>query len=92
MDTKVNFLIIVPTYNSYNKLEQLVNSLKSQIYKNWKVIFVDAPSNDNHKNWLKTCAKTDKRFFVIEERKDKNGIFPAMSYGAEFANNNEWII
>ena len=92
MDSKVNFLIIVPTYNSFKKLEQLVNSLKSQIYKNWKVIFIDGPSNDNHKNWLKTCAKNDKRFFVIEERKDKKGIFPAMSYGAEFANNNEWII
>ena len=50
MDNKVNFLIIVPTYNSYKKLEQLVKSLKSQIYKNWKVIFIDAPSNDNHKN------------------------------------------
>ena len=92
MDNKVNFLIIVPTYNSYKNLEELVNSLKSQIYKNWKVIFIDAPSNENHKNWLKTCAKSDSRFSVVEERKDSRGIFPAMSYGVEFANNNEWII
>ena len=92
MDNKVNFLIIVPTYNSYKNLEELVSSLKSQIYKNWKVIFIDAPSNENHKNWLKTCAKSDSRFSVVEERKDSRGIFPAMSYGVEFANNNEWII
>ena len=40
MDNKVNFLIIVPTYNSYKNLEELVNSLKSQIYNNWKVILI----------------------------------------------------
>ena len=38
------FIIIVPTLNSYKILNNLVNSIKSQTWKNWKVFFIDGGS------------------------------------------------
>ena len=92
MSKEIRFLIIVPTFNSFKKLRRLKKSLLSQTFQNWSVIFIDAPSNQKHKEWLSACVDFDKRFKSYEESKKIKGIFPSMSYGAGFAKKNDWII
>lgn len=88
----IEFLIIVPTYNSYRDLRKFTSSIKSQSHQKWRTIFVDADSTKKHKDWLKLCVEKDNRFIVIDEEKDFRGIYPSMSLGAQYAKNNEWII
>ena len=59
----ISFLIIIPTYDSFNDLVRLRNSLLKQTFKNWKVIFIDAiKSSSEHKRWLMNCAESDLDF------------------------------
>lgn len=89
----ISFLIIIPTYNSFNDLGRLKNSLIKQTFQDWKVIFIDASRSSNeHKKWLNNCSKSDPRFFVTEENLQYQGIFPSMSYGLEFASRDDWIL
>ena len=48
----VRILIIVPTLNSYLLLDNLIESLKNQSFKNWKLLFVDGNSDSNHIDFL----------------------------------------
>ena len=57
-----SLLIIVPTLNSHKVLVRLVNSLISQKFKDWRVIFIDGKSSLKHINYLKKLSKKDKRF------------------------------
>ena len=92
MSEEISFLIVIPTLNSFDKLKRFRKSIISQDFKNWRVIYVDANSNKEHKDWLNECAESDQRFFVYFENNEIKGIYSAMSYGAEFANKNDWVI
>ena len=92
MKREISFLIIVPTYNSYNDLQRLCDSLLKQTYQNWRTIFVDADSSIHHKKWLNSIAKKDKRFLVKDELKNSKGIYPSMSFGFTFAKKDDWVI
>ena len=88
----IEFLIIVPTYNSYKDLKEFTSSIKSQSHQKWRTIFVDGDSSKEHKDWLKYCSDLDNRFIVIDELKNSRGIYPSMSLGAQYAQENEWVI
>ena len=75
------FSIIVPTLNSYKILINLVNSIESQTWNKWEVVFVDGESNQKHKNYLKELCNRDKRFFFYKQLKSNKGIFGAMNQG-----------
>ena len=92
MSQEISFLIIVPTYNSFEKLERFKKSLLCQTFKNWRVIFVDADSVKEHKEWLDLCVSLDKRFTAYQEPKENKGIFPSMTFGSQFANQNDWVM
>ena len=44
MKKDISFLIIVPTFNSYNDLKRLFVSIKSQTFQHWRVLFIDGNS------------------------------------------------
>ena len=44
---KIEISIIIPCYNSFNKMEKCLNSLENQTYKNFEVIIIDDFSIDN---------------------------------------------
>ncbi len=92
MSDNIGFLIIVPTYNSYEVLKRFYDSIKSQSHQKWRVIFIDADSNKEHKQWLNRCVASDDRFIFFDEPEESRGIFPSMSYGAQFAKSDEWIM
>ena len=85
------FQIIVPTLNSYKLLDRLVNSLKSQTWKNWEVIFIDGNSKKEHVNWLKKLCISDKRFIYKKQIKKSGGIYGAMNEGAKSSRNKKWL-
>ena len=86
-----SFLFIVPTLNSYAILPRLVSSLQSQLYTNWRVVFVDGNSSKNHHDYLNVLCEEDKRFSWITESSLRSGIFGAMNDGITIANDNDWI-
>ena len=92
MAQEICFLIVIPTFNSYMKLKRFKKSLYSQTFQNWRVIFIDADSKKDHKDWINSCVDFDKRFLVYEESNDRKGIYPSMSFGAKFAKKNDWTI
>lgn len=63
------FSVIVPVYNSENKMDLLVKTLKEQTYKNFEVIFVNNNSIDNTEKYLKKLIGDDKRFRIEFEKK-----------------------
>lgn len=61
--------IIIPTYNRPNRLENLLESIKEQTYKNFEVLVIDDNSTLKEKN-KKICAKYSfVRFFLNKENK-----------------------
>ena len=45
--------IIIPNYNKAKYLNQCLDSILSQTYKNWKIYLVDDNSTDNSEKFLK---------------------------------------
>ena len=74
----VSFLIVVPTLDSYRQLPRLIDSLKSQTYPFWRVIFVDGPSSDVHRRWLSNLCSCNERFTYILQDPPDSGIFGAI--------------
>ena len=49
--------IILPNYNSSIYIEETLNSIVGQSFKNWKLSIVDDNSNDETKNIIKRNFK-----------------------------------
>ena len=86
------FSIIVPTLNSYSILKNLVNSIKSQTWQNWAMIFIDGGSSSNHIKYLEELCKKDIRFSFFRQSKSYKGIFGAMNQGIKVIDKNSWLI
>lgn len=61
--------VIVTTYNRFNLLQETINSILNQTYKNFELIIIDNYSIDNTEKIVKTYIKKDKR---IKYYKNKN--------------------
>jgi teichuronic acid biosynthesis glycosyltransferase TuaG len=70
--------IITPSYNSSKFINDCVNSVFSQTYKNWEMIIVDDCSEDNSKEIISELSTKDKRI---------NPIFLEKNVGAAEARN-----
>jgi len=86
------FSIIIPTLNSYKILINLIDSIKSQTWNNWEVIFIDGGSNYKHTNYLKKLCFEDKRFLFYKQSKTNKGIFGAMNQGIEIIDKKSWFL
>ena len=47
--------IIVPTRNSSSNISRLMRSLRAQTYSSWRVVFVDASTNEDDLSYLSSC-------------------------------------
>lgn len=89
----IRFLIIVPTFNSYNLLPPLVHSLLQQTYPHWRVQFIDGPSETKHREQLNAICNQDSRFSWQEQMPTESGIFAAMNQGIKSSDcTNDWIL
>ena len=58
--------IITPTYNSQMFLEQTIDSIVNQTYKNWELIIVDDASSDNTVNIINNYVSEFKNIHLIQ--------------------------
>ena len=80
--------VIVPVYNTEKYLEQCLDSLLSQTYKNLEIICVDDGSSDNSLEILEKYKKLDSRIIVIAQ--ENQGQSASRNKGLELATGN-WI-
>ncbi|MCR5734548.1 MAG: glycosyltransferase [Lachnospiraceae bacterium] len=71
MGDTCRFSILVPVYNQVGKMDRCIESLKSQDFDDYEVIFVDDGSTDASYEMLNELAAADKHYRVIKH--DKNG-------------------
>lgn len=86
-----SFLIVVPVLNSIEHLSQLLDSLTSQSYRNWRVLFVDGGSKPYQQLWLENYCSQSPRFSLVYQDTCEGGIYDAMNLGFREAAPYEWL-
>jgi len=97
MERNPKVSIVVPIYNVEEYLEQCVESILQQTYKNLDIILVDDGSKDNSPKMCDEYAKQDNRIQVIH--KENGGLMSAWMAGVEktrgeylvFLDSDDWI-
>lgn len=75
--------IIIPVYNIENYLEECINSVEIQTYKNLEIILVDDGSSDKSRELCDEYAIKDDRVKVIHKK--NGGLSEARNVGIETA-------
>lgn len=89
--------VIVPVYNVYDYLEQCLESVAGQSFRDFEVILVDDGSTDGSGEMCDAWAERDSRFKVIH--KDNEGPSIARNLGMKeakgeylsFVDSDDWI-
>lgn len=76
--------IIVPVYNSEKFIEDTINTVKQQTYKNWELILVNDCSTDKSKEIIEEYIKKDEKMKLINLEKN-SGAAIARNTGIEKA-------
>src|SRR5690625_3515486 len=75
----------MPAYNSEAFINETIDSIKNQTYKNWELIIVDDCSTDNTIKIIKDYQKEDSRIQLFEQEKNM-GTAIARNIAVEKAN------
>lgn len=78
--------IVVPIFNVQDYLEECLQSLINQSYKNLDIVLVDDGSSDESLKIALKFAKKDKRIFIVQ--KPNGGLSSARNTGIEFIKNS----
>ena len=81
--TKPEISIIIPMYNIEQYIEQCINSILMQSYKNFELILVDDGSNDNTYSICKKYTSKDNRIFLYSQK--NLGVSVARNKGVEIS-------
>jgi glycosyltransferase involved in cell wall biosynthesis len=81
--------VIIPVYNVRQYLDQCLNSLAEQTYKNLEIILVDDGSTDGSSEICDSYSEKDERFKVIHQ--NNAGVSSARNAGLN-AVSGEWIM
>lgn len=76
--------IIVPCYNVEKYVEQCVNSMISQDYKNWEGILINDGSTDSTLDLIKSIKEKDDRIRVFSQ--ENSGLSATRNKGIEHSN------
>ena len=66
--------ILMATYNGEKYIEDQINSIINQTYKNWTLLIRDDGSKDKTLDIIKKYEKVDKRIILLRDNKN-NFIF-----------------
>ena len=78
--------IVVPVYNVEDYLEECLNSITRQSYRNIEVLIVNDGSNDNSQAIIDKCKAADSRIKAI--RKSNAGLNMARASGSELVRGD----
>ena len=78
------FSIVVPVYNTEKYLDECLNSLENQTFKDIEIICVNDGSKDNSLEILKNHAVKDERIKIID--KENGGVSSARNVGIDAAS------
>lgn len=81
--------IIIPVYNTGNKLCRCLDSILAQSYQDYECIVVDDGSTDDSSTIIDEYAIRDTRFKVVH--KENGGVSSARNYGLNIASG-EWLV
>ena len=76
--------IIIPVYNAEKYIEETIESVLAQTYKEWELLLVDDGSFDSSCQRIDEYAKKDERIQLI--RKENEGAAKARNTGVNCAN------
>lgn len=83
------FSIIIPIYNAEKYLDECLNSILSQDYKEFEVIMINDGSNDNSDKICQSYCIRDSRFKLVNQK--NSGVSSARNKGIKLAKG-EFII
>ena len=83
---KEKISVIVPVYNAEEYVENTVQSIINQTYKNIQIILVDDGSIDQSLKIIQQLAKKEKRIKVIHQ--ENKGVSAARNKGISFATGD----
>ncbi|WP_264525301.1 glycosyltransferase family 2 protein [Flavobacterium sp. N502536] len=78
--------IIVPCYNQAHYLDETLQSVLNQSYRNWECIIVDDGSPDNTHEIAKKWCDIDSRFKYYH--KENGGLSSARNFGLDFVKGD----
>ena len=89
--------IVIPVYNAEKYLEQCLNSIQNQTYKNFEVILVNDGSIDHSESICMDFVKVDTRFKYFT--KENGGASSARNFGLDhvlgefitFIDADDWV-
>ena len=82
--------IIIPLFNSEKYINDTIQSVISQTYKNWELLIIDDCSTDNSKNIVRKILKIDNRIQLIELNKNSKGPAIPRNIGVR-KSSGEWV-
>ena len=78
--------VIMPNYNKGEFLEESINSVIAQNYKNWNLFIIDNFSKDNSKEILNNYRIKYKNIYVFNLLKNKGAAF-SRNLGIRFSKS-----
>lgn len=81
--------VIVPVYNSEEYLDECVNSIITQSYRNIEIVIVDDGSTDNSKNIIERYSEIDNR--IITFYKSNTGVSDTRNVGISLSHG-DWLL
>jgi len=86
---KIKISIIIATFNRAHLIEETLDSILNQSFKNWECLIIDDGSTDNTKEILRPYLLKDSRFNYYERSKDhKKGLPGCRNQGLETAKGD----
>ncbi|MCK7597358.1 glycosyltransferase [Microbulbifer sp. CAU 1566] len=81
---KPYFTIVTVTFNNKNALEQCVNTIRNQSFKDFEIIVIDGASTDGSQEWLQD-NQSMVDYFISEP---DAGIYNAINKGIKYAQGS----
>lgn len=86
---EILFSIIVPCYNVQDYLDECINSIQEQTYRNYEVILIDDGSTDLTPELCDKFAESDMRIHVFHKK--NGGLSDARNYGMDKAKGDYYV-
>ena len=83
---KMNFSIVIPVYNCEKYLDQTINSVLNQTYKEFEILLVDDGSNIETAKICDKYASLNENVFVFHN--ENHGVSYSRNFGIKHAKND----